>query len=349
MKPRDILLALVVPVVWGLGFTLSKAALDQFPPILMMALRFSLTALVLVWFVRPPWGMMTRIFVIALIGGTIQYGLIFTGLTGLDASTAIIIIHLEVPFAVLLSAVFLKDRVGWRRAAGMALAFGGVVLIAGEPRLRDDLLPVLLVVGGALSWAIGQILVKTVGRVGGLTLIAWVAVFASPQLIVASYLFEDGQAEAIAAADWRGWAVILYLSLVTTAVGYSLWYHLLGRYRVAQVMPFQMLLSVTTMASGMVILGETITPVTALGAAVVIAGVGFITVARRAAAPAHPLTLDDAAAIAAAYRERRRQGTLDIAAMEAAVAVYLKRYPEVSETDARVFVSDLIVQAGEAR
>ena len=348
VKPRDILLAVTVPVLWGIGFTFAKAGLDQFPPILMTALRFTLTAVVLVWLVRPPWGMMTRIFWIALIAGTIQYSLTFTGLTGLDASTAIVVVQLEVPFAVMLSVVFLKDRLDWRRVLGMAFAFGGVMLIAGEPRLHSDTLPMLLVVAGSLAWAIGQVMIKTVSRAGGVTLIAWVAVFSAPQLWLATYLFEDGQAEAIAAADWMGWGVIIYLGLVMTAVGYATWYHLLGKYRVSQVMPFLMLLPVTAMSGGVVLLGETVTPVTVLGAAIVIAGVGVIGIKRRAGGPAHPMTLDDARAVAAAYRDSRRAGGFDIAAMEAAVMVYLKRYPEVAETDARIFVSDLIVQAGEA-
>ncbi len=338
----------MVPVLWGLGFTFAKAALGQFPPILMTALRFTLTAVVLVWLVRPPWGMMTRIFWIALISGTIQYSLTFTGLTGLDASTAIVVVQLEVPFAVLLSAVFLKDRLGWRRALGIAFAFGGVMLIAGEPRLQTDYLPMLLVVAGSLTWAIGQVMIKTVSRAGGFTLIAWVAVFSAPQLWLASFLFEDGQAEAIAAADWMGWGVIVYLGLVMTAVGYAAWYHLLGKYDVSRVMPFLMLLPVTTMVSSVGLLGETLTLATLAGAAVVIGGIGVIGIERRPPGLAHPMTLDDARAVAAAFRESRRAGGFEIAAMEAAVMVYLKRYPEVAETDARIFVSDLIVQAGEA-
>lgn len=278
MKPRDILLALSVPLIWGLGFTLAKAALGQFPPILLMALRFSLTALVLVWFVRPPRGMMVRIALIALVSATIQYSLTFTGLVDLDVSSAIIVVQLEVPFALMLSAIFLKDRIGWRRAIGMVLAFGGVVLIAGEPRLRGDMLPVLLVASGAMTWSIGQVMIKTVHGVGGFALIAWVAVWAAPQLFVSSYLFEDGQAEALAAAGWLVWGVVIYLGLVMTAVGYGIWYRLLGLYRVNQVMPFLMLLPVTTMISGVLLLDETITAVTALGAVIVIAGVGFITI-----------------------------------------------------------------------
>jgi drug/metabolite transporter (DMT)-like permease len=47
----------------------------------------------------------------------------------------------------------------------MLLAFIGVTLIAGEPRYEDDLISILLVVGGAFTWAVGQIMIKTLGVV----------------------------------------------------------------------------------------------------------------------------------------------------------------------------------------
>ncbi len=78
MKPVDILLAIAVAIIWGMGFVFAKAAIDHFPPILLMALRFTLTAVALVWFVRPPWQLLHRLFWIALVSATIQYSLTFT-------------------------------------------------------------------------------------------------------------------------------------------------------------------------------------------------------------------------------------------------------------------------------
>ena len=277
MKTTDILTGVVVAVLWGMGITLAKAGMEQFPPILLTALRFSLTALALVWFVAIPRGYLLRIFLISIVVATIQYSLTFTGLYGVYASTAAIVIQLEVPFATLLAALFLGDRIGWRRVAGMVLAFGGVALIAGEPRLRDNMLPFFLVMAGAFTWSVGQVMIKTLGgAVGGFRLIAWVAVFAAPQLFLSSWLLEDGQAQALAAADWKGWGVVIYLGLVMTALGYGLWFRLLGRNPVSHVMPFLLLLPVVTMVGGVFLLDEILTRYTLGGAALVLAGVGVI-------------------------------------------------------------------------
>lgn len=287
MRPLDILLAISVPVIWGMGFTLAKVAFVyvHFPPILLMAFRFGLTALLLVWFVKPPWGLMRKIFWISFISATIQYSLTFTGLNKIDASLAIIVVQLEAPFLALLAALFLKDHLGLRRTIGMVMAFSGVFLIAGQPRLQGDLLPVFLCAGGAFTWATGQIMIKNwlKDSLGGFQQIAWVAVFATPQLFISSFILEDGQWEAIQNAGWIGWGVVVYLGLIMTGLGYAIWYRLLGLYNVTQVMPFLLLLPVMTIAGGMLFLGERLSVIEWIGSAIVILGVSVITTYKSAA------------------------------------------------------------------
>ena len=274
-------LAVSVAVIWGGGFLFAKAAIDHFPPILLMAFRFSLTALVLVWFVpRPDNNTLKRIFWIALISGAVQYSLTFSGLKGLDASTAIIIVQLEVPFGVLGAVLFLKDRLQLKHVIGIGLAFAGVILIAGEPSLQDNLVYVLLVAGGAMTWAIGQVMVKTLGQVGGFTLIAWVAVFASPQLFLSSWIFEQNHIAAIREADALVWVAVIYLAFIMTALGYAIWYHLLGKYNVNQVMPFLLLLPVATVMGGVLLLDEVLTNRILIGGALAITGVAIINLVR---------------------------------------------------------------------
>jgi O-acetylserine/cysteine efflux transporter len=277
MKPIDFIMCITVAVTWGMGLTFAKAGMAQFPPIMLIALRFTVTALALVWFVKPPIGMMRRIFLVSFVIGTVQYSLTFSGLNGLDVSLAAIIIQMEVPFATLLAVIFLGDRMGGWRIAGMAVAFAGVVLIAGQPGVQDDLTPFFLVIAGSLTWAYGNILVKKLGNsLGGFQLIAWVAVFTAPQLFVTSLLLEDGHMEALANADVLGWGTVLYLGLIMTAFGYGLWFHLIAHNPVSHVMPFLLLLPVAAGAGAILLLGEAPTASTLGGAALVLCGVGLI-------------------------------------------------------------------------
>ena len=288
LRPQDILMGLAVPLIWGMGVVFAKAAIGHFPPVLLMALRFTLTALILVWFVKPPVRLMGQLFVIALISAAVQYSLTFNGLRGVDASTAVLVLQLEVPFLILLGAVLLKEKPGWRRWLGIAITFVGVAFIAGEPRLGANWDSLVLLLGGAFTWALGQIMVRRLGAVGGLTTIAWVAVFAAPQLFVFSLVLEDDHLAYLGAAGWVVWGTVLYMGIVMTALGYGMWYSLVGRFPLSRVGPFLLLMPVFSVLGGVTLLGESLTLRVAIGGAIVIAGVAVILVRRASAAELGP-------------------------------------------------------------
>jgi O-acetylserine/cysteine efflux transporter len=273
MTSKQILLALIVPITWGLGFTLAKIGLEQFPTLLIMSIRFGIAGLVLVWFTKPPWGHMREIFMVALIGSTIQYGLTYNGLKGIDASTGAILVQLEGPILALMGVFLLKEKLGLTRAIGMGLAVIGVIIIAGEPRLDGQLDSVLLLIVGSAVWAIAQIMVSRLKGISGITILAWVAIMATPQMFIASLLIEDGQWLAITTASYIDWSIILYLALIMTVLGYSVWYHLLSSVDVSKVSPFLMLLPITSIIAGIILLDEKFTSSMAIGGLMIMAGV----------------------------------------------------------------------------
>jgi len=278
MKPLDTLSAISVAIIWGMGFVIAKAAMEHFSPILLMALRFTLTALCMIWFFRPDPKLFNKLFWIAFVSAAIQYSLTFTGVSGIDASTAALLIQLEVPFAILLAAVVLGDKLTIRQGVGVSLAFCGAILIVGEPKLANNMRYVLMVIGGGFAWSLGQIMIKMMGVSGGFSLISSVAVFAAPQLFIASYLLEDNQIDQIITASPAAWAAVVYLGLVMTALGYAMWYRLLGLYDVNMVMPFLLLLPVASVVGGYLFLDEILTTKIAIGGLLALAGVAIITV-----------------------------------------------------------------------
>ena len=278
MKPLDTLSAISVAIIWGMGFVIAKAAMEHFSPILLMALRFTLTALCMIWFFRPDPKLFNKLFWIAFVSAAIQYSLTFTGVSGIDASTAALLIQLEVPFAILLAAVVLGDKLTIRQGVGVSLAFCGAILIVGEPKLANNMRYVLMVIGGGFAWSLGQIMIKMMGVSGGFSLISSVAVFAAPQLFIASYLLEDNQIDQITTASPAAWAAVVYLGMVMTALGYAMWYRLLGLYDVNMVMPFLLLLPVASVVGGYLFLDEILTTKIAIGGLLALAGVAIITV-----------------------------------------------------------------------
>ncbi len=280
LKPIDYAMGVAVALTWSMGFVYAKAALSHFPPILLISMRFALAALALVWFARLPLGSFGRILVISFVAATVQYSLTFTGLKGLDASVAAIVVQLEVPFMVLLGILLLKEHAGLRKWFGIALAFGGVVLIAGEPRVGGAWISLLMVVAGAFTWAFGQVMVRAARSVDGVTMTAWVAAFAAPQLLAMSLIFESGQVEAIETAEWVDWGAVVYLGLVMTAFGYGLWNTLLSRQPVSAVAPFLLLMPAFSIAGAVLFLGEDLTMNVVIGGVIVLTGVAVILLER---------------------------------------------------------------------
>ena len=123
MKPIHILMAVSVAVMWGMGFIVAKSAMAHFSPILLMALRFSLTVLCLIWFFRPPVSYFKDLFWIALVSAAIQYSLTFNGVNGIDASTAALLVQLEVPFGLLLAWFVLDDKLNMKQFFGVVVSF----------------------------------------------------------------------------------------------------------------------------------------------------------------------------------------------------------------------------------
>jgi len=280
-------LLVLVAVVWGFNFAVVKAGLAHVPPIAFVALRFATVAALLLPFMRVPRGQFRRVAVLSLVLGVVHFSLMFTGMKGLDVATASIAIQLQVPFAALLAAIFQDEKLGWRRLLGMATAFAGVVVIAGEPRLQGNLVPLLMVVGAACIWAGANILLKRIGdEVGVLALNGWVALLATTQLAVVSFLLEDGQVTAILSADWQVWGSVAFQALLVTVFGYGVWYSLMRRFAVNQVMPFTLLVPIFGVLSGVVVFDDPLTLPILLGGACTVLGVAIVVIRRpRVVAP----------------------------------------------------------------
>ncbi len=280
MKPTDLAIVIFVMVVWGLNFVVGKWGIAQFPPIFMIGLRFALVALMLVPFVKVPREKLSWILMLSFTLGCVHFSLMFTGLRDLDAAAAAIAIQIQVPFAALIAAIFLDDKLGWRRTLGMALAFAGVVIMAGEPRVSGSLWPLFLVIAGSFMWAVSNVQIKQLGPVDGFALNAYLGLFAAPQLFIASAFLEEGQVQAVINADWVGWSVIFYMAVLVTIVSYAMWYRLLRRYTVNQAMPFTLLVPIIGVLSAALFLDEPLTWRVLLGGAATIAGVAVIVLRR---------------------------------------------------------------------
>jgi len=286
VKPRDIALALAAPVLWGVGFTFAKPALAQFPPMLMMVMIYLATTVLLLGRRRrlrtPLWAMLA----IGAGGGAVQSILIFSGLSHLPTSTAVLVVQSQVPFAVLWAWLIGKERLSAARLVGIATAIGGVALIAGAPEATSDYPSLLLVVLGALVWAAAQALIRAFGRDDGPTMTGMIGLVSAPLALIGSLLFESGQREALQTATLADWGALAVVFLLGYLLAYSAWYQVLGKYRVDQVTPFILLMPVAGVVTGALALGEQLTPSVLIGGGIILVGLWIVVRVAPTPAPA---------------------------------------------------------------
>jgi O-acetylserine/cysteine efflux transporter len=282
MPARDLLLLLLINLVWGLALVAAAASLKHFPPLEFTWFRFMLVGLVLVPFLRWHEGKMGRIFWIAMTGGTLNFALLFLGmhLAG-KVSTVAIAGQLGVPFATILSIIFLGEVVRWKRWTGIALSFVGVVIIGFDPHVVDHLDGFLAVVACAAVGSVASILMRQVKEVPVFQMQAWIATLSWPVLMLMSFVFESGQWEAVKSASVEHWGGIAYTALLSSLVAHAGFYYMLQRYEVSKVSPFTLLSPLFTVIFGVVLLGEELTWRIVIGGAITLAGVLIISLRER--------------------------------------------------------------------
>jgi len=281
LAPRDLALTLAVVALWGFSFVPIKIGLKEVPPFALAAIRFFFAAIPLVFFVPRPRMPLSVVAGYGLAIGVFQFGLLFLGMrVGMPAGLSSIVIQMQVFFTIGLGVAFLGDRVHAHNLVGAAIAALGVIVLAAHKiggGATSTLVGLVLVLVAAFAWGVGNIVAK---RAAGehddamFALVVWSSLVPPIPLALASYAFEGGSTmlRAVASASALTWGCAVFLAYVATLFGFASWARLLHRYPTALVAPFALLIPVSGLASGALFLGESLAPLQAAGAALVLAG-----------------------------------------------------------------------------
>lgn len=259
MRTRDIFLALLVVVVWGLNFVAIKWGVEAMPPLLLTGLRYSLAALPAVFFVKRPQVPVTLLIVYGVAIGIMQFGLLFVAIKlGMPAGLASLVIQMQVFFTLGLAVALLGERPGRSQTAGAGIALCGIIVIGLERMGGTALIPLLMTLLAALFWGAGNIVTKKAGRIDMLGFVVWSSLVPPIPLFAASIAIDGFDANWLALVhfNWFLVGVVAFNSLGATLAGFGLWSFLLARYPASMVAPFALLVPVVGIASSVVVLGE---------------------------------------------------------------------------------------------
>ena len=278
MNLKDTFLASLVPIFLGFGFVIAKPAMEYFPPMLLMGMRFAFAALILIWWFPIPKKFLKKIFIASLIANTLQYSLTYTGLSFIDASAAVLLVQTEVPFGVIFAYFMLKEKPTIRSLIGIAIAFVGVYVLPGSPNLDGKFFGGSLIIIGSGVWALGQVLVKPLSKeISPLALVAWMALFSGPILITLSAIFDGNTINYLRSANFNSWIIAIYLGFIMQPITFGCFYYVIKNNPIYKVLPIvTMGIPLTGLLAAIFLLGEEPTKELFIGGAVIIIGVVLI-------------------------------------------------------------------------
>jgi drug/metabolite transporter (DMT)-like permease len=279
---------LVAVIAWGISFVATKVALRELSPVTLVFSRFALGVALL-------HGILALRRTSLLPGRTHFYALGLMGFVGvfvhqmlqvhgLERTTAVRtgwLIGLIPIWSAVLSAVFLRERFGPARAAGLALGFAGAVLVVTRGRLSGDFLRLpqttgdFLVLASTVNWAIYSVMgrgtLRSIGATratAGAMLLGWV-------LLLPLYVRESGWSQFPGLSP-SGWAALLFLGIVCSGFAYLFWYGGLQRLDATRVSSYLYIEPLVTLAAAVAVLGEPVAGTTIAGGLLVLVGVWLV-------------------------------------------------------------------------
>ncbi|MES2575345.1 MAG: EamA family transporter [Bacteroidota bacterium] len=278
LSPKHLLLALATVLIWGLNFIAIYMGLKGFPPFLLCALRFCLSAFPWVFILPKPKAPLQYIIGYGVFTFALQFGFLFSGIyLGLSPGLSSLIIQIQVFFSIGLAVLLFKDKPSAWKIYGSLISFIGIAIVGTHVSGGTSFLGLLLVLLAALSWSVGNMFTKKVDAQSSLSLVVWGNLAAFPFMAAMSLIVEgpDLILTSLQNVSWLTIGAIVYIVYLSSHIGYGAWGFLLKTYPTATVVPFTLLVPVIGFLGSVLFLGEELTSWKILASLFVMAGLVF--------------------------------------------------------------------------
>ncbi len=285
LMPVGLLLVIGLTILWGINWPIMKVGLTQIPPFTFRALTGLAGAIGLLLAARlagkrvlPRRDEVVWICVLALFNVFLWQVLTAFGVPLLESGRAAVLAYTMPAWSVLFGAIILRDRLRGDHVLALTLGAAGILLLLGDDLggARRSPLGALLMVGAAVSWALGSVLTKY--RPVNLTVAAfvgWQLVMATLPTVALAMALENPRP-----VSWNpnATAALIYNMVAASIIGYWLWFRILDLYTAGVAALSTLMLPVVGVAAGAIGLGE---PFGALEATALACVVGAVMVVHR--------------------------------------------------------------------
>jgi O-acetylserine/cysteine efflux transporter len=283
MSIRDICLAFLVVMIWGLNFSIIKIGLEELPPILFSALRFALVALPAVFFVPFPKTSIWNVIGVGVFLGVLKFGCLFVAMKS-DASAGLssLLLQAQVFFTIGFSVLFYKEHITKSQLLGVIIASLGFSLFFVNAGQNITYVGLILILLAAFFWSISNLIMKKIKDVNLLHFMVWVCLIPPLPLLFLSYVTESRDpVSVILSTSFNTWSALIYVSLVSTLVAFAIWGKLLKSYSSIKVAPFALLIPVIGITASNIILDERLSLIEYAGTILIMLGLVFCVLGRK--------------------------------------------------------------------
>jgi drug/metabolite transporter (DMT)-like permease len=287
MPTRARIALMTAAFLWAVSFVATRVALETVPPLMVVTLRLSISALCFLPWVIATGGArglklrgMGQLFLLSLFGTSLHYGTQTAGLQYTTATNGSIYTTTGPITILLLSAVFLGERITLRKAIGVAVALLGVLVVMGWETLSSfelgNVKGDLLVLSSIVMWGLFTVFGKKMTDVhGALRVTAWVTILGAITMIPVGWAEVRTTGFSLADASAEAWAAIAFLGVACSFFATLLYFVALGLSESQKVGVYLYTIPPMTAVVAALYLGEIITLNLVIGAILVIGGVAL--------------------------------------------------------------------------
>jgi O-acetylserine/cysteine efflux transporter len=262
----------------GSAYPLGKFGLNtSINPILFGSLRMGIVFLCLIPFCKiiiPP-----KKYWLPLIGFSIFMGAGVNMFLYLSLKVASIIApitigaQLGIPFAIIVSSIFLSEGISFKKWILIFTSFLGIILIAFDPKIVDEILGMLFISAMAFFYGLSQVFSRYLNELDVKFTNAFMGLVGFIMLATLSQLFEGNVVHQIRSININGWLTLLYAGIIISIFGHMMMFYLYKFYPVGKVLPFYALFPVFGLILTFFIFGEIPTIIMVCGGIIVVTSV----------------------------------------------------------------------------
>ncbi len=284
MSVKDILLAIFVTFIWGVNFSIIKIGIDSIDPFILAELRFSLSALPLIFFVKRPDVEFKYLISYGLLFGIGLWGFAFLGIYfGMSAGLSSLVVQMGTFTTVIFALIFLDEKFTKDKKIGLFVALLGLITIFFVTDGSMSILGLVLTLMAAVSMGLINIIVKLAKTKDIFSFLVWACVFSPIPLFLLAFLTGGSGVYENFFSNLDGNAIfsVLFLVYPTTLFGYWAWNKLIHKYDVSSIAPFGLLVPIFGLLGSFFILDEKIGFIKIIAGALIVLGLGINTFGNR--------------------------------------------------------------------